>query len=255
MLSLPCKDNEYIGVSIYCDRNGQSSNKPINKRVTSLAAFCQHKTSIYGDAFIGRYHDDERYEWKRLDFSLSDMKSEAAWVLQTQKMNRGKNMGGLSTSGQMHKIINNQPAAAATAAAGGTGGGESITAPPVFDMTPAVPAASIGGNTTWSDTGDDIEVTIRLADSVKKSDLSIAVRSTSLQFSCKDPTIDATTLFRDPTDLNPIDTQILGSDELAHMVDASTSTWTMERTKTMGLHVLFTLCKKDEGTIWTELYR
>lgn len=242
VLSLPCIANDYIGVSIYCDRNGQVNGCPVNSRISSLAFFCQHKLAIYGDAFIGRYHDDERYEWKRLDFSILDMKSDADWVVQTQNMNRGKNLGSLSTSGQMQKIINNQP-----------GQNE---APPATVFTSTVQQPEIG-NSTWSDVGDEVEVMVKLDESVKKSDIEVTIRSTSLQIGIKDPAKDASCLLRDSNTLNALDEKIFkfrGANELMHPVDTSGSNWTIERSKAHGLHLLCSLGKKDEGTTWSELF-
>lgn len=107
-LQLPSKKNNFIGVSLYADANAQSKNFGFNERASEIARSCGHSNiSVYGDAFIGRYFDDENTDWKRRNFVLSEAQSNAEWVKQCQLENSGKNMNKYSTSGTVSNILNN----------------------------------------------------------------------------------------------------------------------------------------------------
>jgi hypothetical protein len=43
-----------------------------------------------GDAFVGRFHDDESMEWNRLDFSLEEASPDAHWVKTCAEQNKCK---------------------------------------------------------------------------------------------------------------------------------------------------------------------
>ena len=58
--------NEYVSVTMYSDGNAEAKNQPVNERATSLArAVGLHTKMIYGDAFIARTYDNEKYPWSR----------------------------------------------------------------------------------------------------------------------------------------------------------------------------------------------
>ena len=86
-LSLPTKDNNFIGVSLYCDGNAVGKGAAINARATDLARCCGHSgLVVYGDAFIGRYYDNEDEEWSRVSISEGEVQSDAPWVISCAKV-------------------------------------------------------------------------------------------------------------------------------------------------------------------------
>jgi len=86
-LSLPTLQNGYIGVSLYCDGNAVGKGAAINSRATDLARCCGHAgLVVYGDAFIGRYYDNEDEEWSRVSISEIEVQSDAPWVIACSKV-------------------------------------------------------------------------------------------------------------------------------------------------------------------------
>ena len=59
VVSLPCAENAFVGVSLYCGRDAQASGQAVNVRATSVLNVSGHKNVVYGDAYMGRYLDDE----------------------------------------------------------------------------------------------------------------------------------------------------------------------------------------------------
>ncbi|KAL7506060.1 hypothetical protein ACHAXN_006039 [Cyclotella atomus] len=86
-LTLPTPRNSHRGVSMYTADDARLQNLPHNPRATSLLTSCGHaipteKTSIggapvggiHGDAFVGRYHDNELEDiWERESMTLKDV--------------------------------------------------------------------------------------------------------------------------------------------------------------------------------------
>eukprot|EP00747_Dinoflagellata_sp_TGD_P214176 gnl/TRDRNA2_/TRDRNA2_87067_c0_seq2.p1 gnl/TRDRNA2_/TRDRNA2_87067_c0~~gnl/TRDRNA2_/TRDRNA2_87067_c0_seq2.p1 ORF type:complete len:382 (-),score=64.75 gnl/TRDRNA2_/TRDRNA2_87067_c0_seq2:276-1421(-) len=91
----PQKEYGYLGVSAYLDDKGVSKNLEVNSRATSMLAACGHRIAdMHGDVFFSRYFDDEE-KWERLDFTLADCSSEAAWARRVQEIQGRKNVGDL----------------------------------------------------------------------------------------------------------------------------------------------------------------
>ena len=71
---------------MYVDDTGAMKGLPDNARAAGLAAAAGHPCEVHGDAFIGRVVDcDEKFE--RLDFTLSEVDSGAAWIPLAQARN------------------------------------------------------------------------------------------------------------------------------------------------------------------------
>ena len=65
-LDIARPDNKYVSVTMYSDGNAEAKNQPVNERATSLARAVGLRTKmIYGDAFIARTYDNEKYPWSR----------------------------------------------------------------------------------------------------------------------------------------------------------------------------------------------
>jgi len=97
-LTIPTKDTNYEGVSMYISPNSSQSpttNLPFNARATELIQACNYHGNdgkqgdlvLHGDVFIGRYHDNEMEDiWIRKDFTREDASPNSAWC-QTKKSN------------------------------------------------------------------------------------------------------------------------------------------------------------------------
>lgn len=160
--------NKFIGVSMYSD--GHIAFKPkasINKRATKLLRNCGHDADVKGDAFVGRAFDDEREEWVRLDFLLSDLDENESWISSTKVANTGRNMGAYRTSGAMKKII--QP------------GGESDS----IDTSLQSGASVDNSFLSWNQTADEVELRFELAIDLSAKQLAVVISSTTVCITLK----------------------------------------------------------------------
>lgn len=158
--------NKFIGVSMYSDGHVAFKPKaPINQRASKLLRNCGHDTDVKGDAFVGRAFDDEREEWVRLDFLLSDLDDSESWISETKVANSGRNMGAYRTSGAMQKII--QP---------GVDSNDTIL---------QSVASSDNSFQSWSQTSDEVEVRFELAFELNAKLLMVIISSTSVSITLK----------------------------------------------------------------------
>lgn len=153
--------NQFVGVSMYSDGHiAFKKNATINKRATKLLRSCGHDIDVKGDTFIGRAFDDEREEWRRLDFTTEDLNESSPWIGSTKAANIGRNMGAYRTSGAMQKML--QPNAA------------TIEDTPTESSEPK-------GYLSWNQTSDEVEVRFALpADCTAKS-ITVTISSSSLR--------------------------------------------------------------------------
>eukprot|EP01035_Chromulina_nebulosa_P026119 gene26119-34152_t len=90
-------------VSLYLDEAGQLKNLPPNKRAASLAAMCGFdNVPLVGDMFVGRVLRQSGDRLLNVDFNLSEMVSEAAWLQ------------GLKSRNYQHGVATNKVAMADT---------------------------------------------------------------------------------------------------------------------------------------------
>jgi len=93
-MQLPMKESGFNAISVYCDDKGIAKGLEENARVSGLAQACGYINQTFrGDCFIGRVFDDTEDVWKRTDFTLKDVTSDAEWV-QTVKNQRSKRSAG-----------------------------------------------------------------------------------------------------------------------------------------------------------------
>lgn len=83
------KDNDFIGINLYTDDEASFSGAGINHRASEIASCCGIQLQVNGDAFIGRTFDNGD-DFKRLDFTVSEVSSSAAWVQEARKQNERK---------------------------------------------------------------------------------------------------------------------------------------------------------------------
>jgi hypothetical protein len=238
-LLLPAPDNGFLSVSLYCDQYGQAKGLPINERATSIAKECGHSLQVYGDAFFGRCMDDESKEWERVDFTIEDLSSEAPWVKDAQKRNRGKSLGGMSTSGVFQNMLKSNNTS-------------------VIDSNSTQQVATVERGTTsevsesdcisWTQTKEEMEVRIKLPlATVKSSDIDVKIHTRSVQVVLKSG--------------QPISSESIsavskivqkGGSELWASVDPDSSAWTLDKSKQGEVYVVCSLAKNVEAQ-WPQL--
>jgi hypothetical protein len=153
---------------MYCDATGKAKNFEINSRATSIANLCGYNMQVYGDAYFGKYHDDESMEWERLDFSSADLSSEADWLKLAQRMNQGKKLGGATTSGLLQNMLKSNNTTVID---------EEKLSEDTTNSSNADPYL------TWNQTSDEMEVRIKLpiSHNIKSSELDIKIKGKFLQ--------------------------------------------------------------------------
>ncbi|XP_063931498.1 uncharacterized protein LOC135143552 [Zophobas morio] len=85
--------HQFVGVNMYVDDKAVSKGLPVNSRATSLAQLCGLTTEVRGDAFVAKVFENTKEEFKRLDFRLSECRSEAAWISEAKLFNTKKAQG------------------------------------------------------------------------------------------------------------------------------------------------------------------
>ena len=73
------KKTGFVHVNMYVDDRGISKGLPTNTRASMLSAEAGSPQQVLGDAFIARIFDDDD-GFKRLDFTLDECSSDAAWM-------------------------------------------------------------------------------------------------------------------------------------------------------------------------------
>ena len=109
-------EHDFVGVNLYCDDEAVVYNAATNVRASEIASCAGKQLEVKGDAFLARVRDDGNDVFERLDFSLPDVSSSAAWVKQAEAQNRKKAEGESAAA-----LWASTGAGAALAAASGAG--------------------------------------------------------------------------------------------------------------------------------------
>jgi len=97
-VQLPTKEFGFQAVSFYVDDKGIAKGLEVNTRASGLAQACGYVSQeIKGDCFIGRVFDDTEDEWYRVDFTLKDVSTDAAWVDACKQMRSKRSAGDLAS--------------------------------------------------------------------------------------------------------------------------------------------------------------
>lgn len=95
---LPTEATNFEAVSVYCDDKGVAKDLEENPRASGLVQACGYPAQTFrGDIFVGRVFDDTKDEWRRIDLTLKDCSTDAAWVLTTKKQRENRSVGDLSS--------------------------------------------------------------------------------------------------------------------------------------------------------------
>ena len=210
-VGLATRDNSFRAVSMYCDGNARFKDSiPVNKRATKLVqAAGLGERIVFGDAFVGRAHDDEECEWQRLDFSVGDLVPDSAWVREAALNSSGKDMNAYTTSGALQSYTNQ--------VSGGGGGGGASSEETVFST------AAAASPSTWSQSKDEVELRYKLPAGMGSKQLGVTIARKSLQVSLKGAASDPAGLAGVPENV-----QQLGGAPLYDDVNVGDSTWSID---------------------------
>uniref|UniRef100_A0A7S4C1E6 Uncharacterized protein n=1 Tax=Chrysotila carterae TaxID=13221 RepID=A0A7S4C1E6_CHRCT len=81
--------SKWYGVTMYVDDKGVAKGAPVNRRASDICAQCGMPTEVRGDAFVARAWDDQD-GFQRLDFSISELASDAAWMVEARSKNANR---------------------------------------------------------------------------------------------------------------------------------------------------------------------
>merc|ERR1719229_1408882 len=97
-VQLPTKETKFRSISAYCDDKGVAKGLADNPRMNGLVNACGYPGQTFrGDVFISRVFDDTEDEWRREDFPIADLSTDAAWVKETQKQRSNKSSSDISS--------------------------------------------------------------------------------------------------------------------------------------------------------------
>ena len=213
--------NGFLAVSMYCD--GHSGLKPdckSNARATTLAKACGHAIDIRGDCFIGRAFDDEREEWERRDFLITDMNIDAPWVQLAIAANAGKNLSGHTSSGIQQKLLGSDSS--------GVNNGDKEE-----------------GYLSFTESSDEIEVRFALPSGCSAGQLNVVIGGSKLKVQLKNGEKLAL--------IFPALQEESGAD-LSGTVIKDESTWAVAQEGDQRV-LTVTLAKVEGSTIWKELLK
>jgi len=225
-LSIPLAKNNYHAVSLYANDYGRDSRE--NDRATQLVTACGHAIAepIRGDVFVGRAHDNEEFEWGRLDFTIEDADPTADWCRLARSSGGGGGHGGKASS--LSNLVQQQL---------GTAQGKAppqIVAPAttvgLYGSDGGVPVTESWG--TWTQSNDEVELKLSIPSEAKSKDCKITFKPNKLTVAVNNETKVEGTLFG--------------------AVVPDECTYTIE-TVPGGRELCITLIKADEGTTWSWL--
>lgn len=83
----------FESVMMYVNDMGAAKSLPVNRRAGEVCAAAGVAETIHGDAFVARFYDDGRDDFRRLDFALGDLSSAAKWAGMARTINASKKRG------------------------------------------------------------------------------------------------------------------------------------------------------------------
>jgi hypothetical protein len=175
-ITVPMEGNKFVGVSMYMCQDAASHEMPKNQRATALLAACGHTvaTPVMGDAFVGRYHDNEKEDiWDRIDFTAQDADSGAAWCQQARSRGGGGG-SGKAAAASLGNLVQQQQQQ--LAGGGGSGGGNMQVIDTSGGQSGGNDNTSFGANGapavmeqwgSWTQKDDEVELKFSVAKGTK----------------------------------------------------------------------------------------
>jgi len=201
--------NNYHSVVLYCDMNRSFKSLQPNVRATRLLQDAGHTEAlIHGDCYFGRALDDERIEWERLDFTTSDLSSDASWLRAAKSANQGKNMSAYTSTGALKSVQQQQQ----KQGSGGASTGNS-------DRDSGDTEGESGALMTWSQNSEEVELKFVIPASMPSKRLKIVISARKLTINV----VDGST-----TPIPPSIQRFMGEGvELYNAVNVGDSTWSI----------------------------
>jgi hypothetical protein len=219
-ISVPSLENDFVGVSLYCDDKGKAKKLSLNERAIGLGTACGLIGQVFlGDVFLSRMYDDGEDHWFRMNFSMSDVGSDAPWVRRAaEQAAKKQSQGPASLSGLAERFLS-----------------KSGQSPAILTSDETESRAKSEGETDkyrWYQSGDEVELTFPCEASVTRSSISVDIKQKSIRVK--------------------VGSDVLLEKDLADLIDAGDSTWTFSA-KDRLLQV--TLVKKASGKMWDEIFK
>jgi len=239
--------NNFIHVNMYVDDKGISKGLRLNKRASDFTQLVNMPNHVAGDAFVARIFDDEKSDFKRIDFRLDELRSDAKWVEEARKLNteRRQNLGNAQET--ISKMGGNLNPESGMASFGGDGQGglenmmmgENYQAPPTeadFEET-AVEGTKTSYPYTWMQDEEEVVLIANVPGDVEKS-------SVSLKFGPGQNKIDLSCAKVEPN-------VIVSADEtLFQDIVPADSSWSLVKQKDGTKNLEVTLVKAKEKLRW-----
>jgi hypothetical protein len=219
-ISVPMKENGYVGVSLYCDDKGKAKNLPVNERATKVGMACGLVGQTFnGDVFFSRMFDDGEDHWFRMDFGMSDVSSSADWIKRTaDQMARKLQSGATSLSSLSSNFLSN------------ISGGANA---PAIDSGEDIESTSGEGNGfKWTQNGEEIDISIPIPAEFTKPTVKVELKSKSVNVR--------------------IDNKLVVGGDLIEDIITDESTWSFSR---QDNNITVTLWKKNPKTNWTKIFK
>ncbi len=226
-ISVPNRESQYVGVSLYCDDKGKAKNLPVNERATKLGLACGLVGQTFnGDVFLSRMFDDGEDHWFRMNFSLGDVSSTAEWVKKTaEQMSMKTRSGANSLSSLSENFLSNIS-------------GNTAVAPSVIDADFTngndAPVGGEGKGYKWTQNNEEIELTVSVVSSTAnaKPNIKVVLKTRSVEVT--------------------VNGEILVNGELLNDTIADESTWSYSKQDNI---IVITLWKKVPRAAWSSAFK
>lgn len=96
----------FESVMMYINDMGAAKSLPVNRKASEVCAAAGVTETIHGDAFVSKFYDDGRDDFRRLDFCLGDLSSAAPWAGMARSLNEKKRQRGPITQGDVDAMLN-----------------------------------------------------------------------------------------------------------------------------------------------------
>lgn len=154
-------------MNLYVDDTGAMKGLPDNARAAGLAAAAGHPCEVHGDAFVARVVDSED-EFRRLDFTLAEVASDAAWIPAAQARNARRR----ANAGKMADLV-----PGGVAIEPGKAAAEAEAAHAQVDATQQSVAGALY---TYSQDTEEVVVEVAVPPETKARDVALTVKAETI---------------------------------------------------------------------------